>query len=222
VTQATARNPFLGFRLDLEATRVATLAGQVFPRGLPRPATSGAAYVGMADEAIIDAVCRLVDLTGDAEDARLLGPLVSDEILIRLLRSSVGNRVAQLGWPDSSFARIADAVAWIREHFAQPVSVRDMARVARMSASSFHDRFKAVTTMSPVRYQKAIRLHEARRLMLFEMLAVNDAANQVGYVSASQLSREYARAFGSPPVKDIARLRDAASDSSYGRPTATA
>jgi len=208
VTRASSREPFLGFRLDLDAERVAELAARVFPRGIPKPSETRAAYVGMSDEAIIDAVARLVDLMAQPDDAQLLGPVVVDEILIRLLRSPVGARVAQLGQRSSGFQRIADAVTWIREHFAQPVTVQEMAAVAHMSASSFHDRFKAVTAMSPLQYQKAIRLHEARRLMLFQRLEGTDAAAKVGYVSASQFSREYARMFGAPPAKDIARLRN--------------
>lgn len=208
VTRASSREPFLGFRLDLAAERVAELAARVFPNGIPKSSETRAAYVGMTDDAIIDAVARLVDLMGQPDDAQLLGPVVVDEILIRLLRSPVGTRVAQLGQPNSGFQRIADAVTWIREHFAQPVTVQEMAAVAHMSASSFHDRFKAVTAMSPLQYQKAIRLHEARRLMLFKNLEAADAAARVGYVSASQFSREYARMFGGPPAKDIARLRD--------------
>ena len=104
--------------------------------------------------------------------------------------------------------RIAKAVAWIREHFAQPVSVEEMAAAARMSASAFHQNFKAVTTMSPLQYQKALRLHEARRLMLFQEMDATGACHRVGYLSASQFSREYARFFGSAPTRDIARLHE--------------
>ena len=208
VTRASSREPYLGFKLDLDAERISELAARVFPRGIPKAADIRAAYVGMTDDAIIDAVARLVDLMAQPDDAQLLGPVVVDEILIRLLRSPIGPRVAQLGQPTSGLQRIADVVTWIREHFAQPITVQDMATVAHMSASSFHDRFKAVTTMSPLQYQKAIRLHEARRLMLFQRLDVADAASKVGYVSSSQFSREYARMFGGPPAKDIARLRD--------------
>jgi AraC-like DNA-binding protein len=141
------------------------------------------------------------------DDAHLLGPVVVDEILIRLLRSSIGHRLAQLGRPDSGFQRIADAVTWIREHFAQPVTIKDMAAVARLSPSIFHERFRAVTTMSPLQYQKALRLQEARRLMLFHKVEAADASHRVGYVSGSQFSREYARFFGEAPTRDIARLR---------------
>jgi AraC-like DNA-binding protein len=133
---------------------------------------------------------------------------VVDEILIRLLRSPMGVRVAQIGEPQSGVYRVAEAVSWIRTHFAQPVTVDEMAASARMSASSFHQRFKAVTAMSPLQYQKVLRLHEARRLMLFQRTDANDACRRVGYLSPSQFSREYSRFFGSAPTKDIARLRE--------------
>ncbi len=102
---------------------------------------------------------------------------------------------------------MAEAVTWIRANFAQPVTVEEMAASVRMSASSFHQRFKAVTTMSPLQYQKVLRLHDARRLMLFQDLDASHACQRVGYLSASQFSREYARFFGSAPTRDIARLR---------------
>ena len=142
------------------------------------------------------------------EDADLLGPLVVDEILIRLLRTPIGTRVAQIGEPKSGVHRVAEAVSWIRAHFAQPVTVDEMAASVHMSASSFHERFKAVTTMSPLQYQKVLRLHEARRLMLFQKMDATDACHRVGYLSASQFSREYSRFFGNAPSKDIARLRE--------------
>ena len=105
---------------------------------------------------------------------------------------------------------MAKAVSWIRAHFAQPVTVEEMAASAHMSASSFHQRFKAVTSMSPLQYQKALRLHEARRLMLFQKVDATDACHRVGYLSPSQFSREYGRFFGSAPTKDIARLNEEA------------
>ena len=208
VTRASWRDPFLGFKLDLIPARVAELAARVFPHGVPKSSANRGVYVGQATDGIIDAVTRLLDVMARAEDADLLGPLVVDEILIRLLRTPIGTRVAQIGEPKSGVHRIAKAVAWIREHFAQPVTVEEMAGAAHMSASSFHQRFKAVTTMSPLQYQKALRLHEARRLMLFQDLDATGACHRVGYLSASQFSREYSRFFGGAPTKDIARLRE--------------
>jgi AraC-like DNA-binding protein len=208
LTRASQREPFLGFKLDLDPAHVAELAARVYPRGVPKAADNRGLYVGHATDDIIDAVSRLLDLMARAEDADLLGPLVVDEILIRLLRTPIGTRVAQIGEPKSGVRRVAEAVSWIRAHFAQPVTVEEMAASAHMSASSFHQRFKAVTTMSPLQYQKLLRLHEARRLMLFQRMDASDACRRVGYLSASQFSREYARFFGNAPTKDIARLRE--------------
>ncbi len=140
-----------------------------------------------------------------------------DEILIRLLRTPMGSRIARMGQADSSLQRVAKAVSWLRDHFDQPIDVEALAALVNMSVSSFHRQFKAVTSMSPLQYQKALRLQEARRLMLTAMLDAGDASRRVGYVSASQFSREYGRFFGSPPTRDIHRLREdglAAADAS--------
>lgn len=206
VTRASRKDPYLGFTMDLDPQRVAELAARVYPRGIARTNERGL-YVGRATDGIVDAVSRLLDLMARPDDAQLLGPLVIDEILIRLLRTRIGRRVAQIGQPESGVQRIADAVSWIRAHFALPVTVEEMADSVHMSASSFHERFKTITSMSPLQYQKVLRLHEARRLMLFQGADAGDACRRVGYVSPSQFSREYHRFFGSPPRKDIARLR---------------
>jgi AraC-like DNA-binding protein len=208
VTRASRKDPYLCFRLNLDSGRIAELAARVFPRGIPKPADNRGLYVGQATDAIIDAVTRLLDLLGGAEDADLLAPLVVDEILIRLLRTPIGPRVAQLGEPKSGVHQVAKAVTWIRAHFAQPVTVDEMAASVNMSTSSFHQRFKAVTSMSPLQYQKVLRLQEARRLMLFQNLHASDASHRVGYLSQPQFTREYGRFFGSPPAKDVVRLRD--------------
>ena len=208
VTRASQRDPFLGFRLDLDPARVAKLAARVFPNGVPKPPDDRGLYVGHATDAIIEAVTRLLDLMGRAEDADLLGPLVVDEILIRLLRTPIGTRVAQIGAPKSGVQRVADAISFIRTHFAQPVTVEEMAASVHMSASSFHQRFKAVTSMSPLQFQKVLRLNEARRLMLFQRMDASEACQRVGYLSASQFTREYGRFFGNAPTRDVARLRE--------------
>jgi AraC-like DNA-binding protein len=208
VVRASRKDPYLGFTMDLDPARVAELAARVFPRGVPKAPNTRGLYAGSATDDIVEAVTRLLDLIAKPEDASLIGPLVIDEILIRLLRTSVGTRVAQIGQPKSGVQRVAQAASWIRAHFAQPVTVEEMAASARMSASLFHQRFKAVTSLSPLQYQKVLRLHEARRLMLFQGLDATDACRRVGYVSPSQFSREYARFFGSAPTKDIARLKD--------------
>lgn len=207
VIRATAREPFLGFVLELDPVRVAELAARVFPRRIPRPAADRGVYVVGSTDAIVEAVARLLDRVAQPEDAELLAPLAVDEILIRLLRTPIGSRVAQIGQQKSGVRRVAEAATWIREHFAQPVTVGEMAASVRMSASAFHERFKAVTSMSPLQYQKTLRLHEARRLMLFQDLNATEACSRVGYLSPSQFSREYHRFFGSVPTKDVARLR---------------
>jgi transcriptional regulator GlxA family with amidase domain len=132
---------------------------------------------------------------------------VVDEILIRLLRSPIGVRVAQMGFAESSVERVAKAISWLRGNFSQPMKVEELAELVHMSVSSFHEHFKSVTSMSPLHYQKVLRLQEARRLMLSTMMDACTASQRVGYLSASQFSREYSRFFGSAPTRDIARLR---------------
>jgi len=144
----------------------------------------------------------------DAGDAELLAPLVIDEILIRLLRSPMGGRIAQIGQEESSVSRVAQAVQWLRANFSEPMNVEALADSVHMSVSSFHQHFKAVTSMSPLQFQKSLRLQEARRLMVATMMDAGTASRQVGYLSASQFSREYGRFFGNAPTRDIARLRD--------------
>jgi len=208
VIRASRKEPYLGFVLDLDPARVAELATRVFPHGVRKASDVRGLYVGHSTDGLVDAVTRLLDLMADPEEAEMLGPLVVDEIVIRLLRTAVGPRVAQIGQPKSGVQRIGDAIGWIREHFAQPVTVDEMAASVHMSASTFHERFKAVTSLSPLQYQKVLRLHEARRLMLFQKMDASDASHRVGYLSASQFSREYARFFGSAPSRDIARVRE--------------
>ncbi len=208
VTRASRREPYLGFVMDLDPARLAALSARVYPRGIPKASESCGLFAGRTTDGIVDATSRLLELLANPEDANLLGPLVVDEMLIRLLRTPIGRRVAQIGNPKSGVQRMADAVSWIRAHFAQPVTVEEMAASVRMRTSSFHEQFKAITSMSPLQFQKVLRLHEARRLMLFQGLDASDACRRVGYVSPSQFSREYSRFFGRAPVRDIARLRE--------------
>ena len=208
VIRASRKEPYLGFILDLDPARVAEIATRVFPHGIRKPPDVRGLYVGHSTDGLVDAATRLLDLMADPEEAEMLGPLVVDEIVIRLLRTAVGPRVAQIGQPKSGVQRIGEAVCWIRAHFAQPVTVDEMAASVHMSASSFHERFKAVTSLSPLQYQKVLRLHEARRLMLFQRMDASDAGHRVGYLSASQFSREYARFFGNAPTRDLARVRE--------------
>lgn len=207
IVRASSREPFLALKLDLQAYKIAELTLRVYPHGVPGPRETRGVCVGQTTTAIVDAASRLVELMAQPADAELLAPLVVDEILIRLLRSSIGPRIALLGQQESGLQRVAKAVSWVREHFAQPIAVDGLADLAHMSLSSFHQHFKAVTSMSPLQYQKVLRLHEARRLMLARIVDAGSAGRQVGYLSASQFSREYARLFGSAPTLDVARLR---------------
>jgi AraC-like DNA-binding protein len=208
VTRASHTEPYLSFRLDLDPQRIAELVLKVYPHGLPRVQQIRAVCVTPADPGIFSAATRLVELMAQPDDAELLAPLVIDEILIRLLRSPAGVRVAQIGLEDSGVNGVAKAVSWLRANFSQPVKVEELAELAHMSVSSFHQHFKSVTSMSPLQYQKALRLQEARRLMLSTMMDASTACWHVGYLSASQFSREYGRLFGNAPTKDIARLRE--------------
>jgi AraC-like DNA-binding protein len=208
VTRASHAEPYLNLKIDLDAQKVAELALKVYPHGLPPSRENRAVYVGQADAYIIDAAARLLELMAQPAEAELLAPLAIDEILIRLLRSPMGARVAEMGRAESSLNRVAKAVSWLRANFDQPVNVEELARLVNMSVSAFHRQFKSVTSISPLQYQKALRLQEARRLMMTAMMDAGDASRRVGYVSASQFSREYGRFFGAAPTKDILRLRE--------------
>ncbi len=204
VTQATPSRPYLCFRLDLDPQRVAELMLKVYPDGAPRVDEQRGIWLAQAGDAIVDAAARLLAVMDEPVDAPLLAPLVIDEMLVRLLRSPVGGRLALIGQSDSSVQRIGRAVAWIRDHYDQPLTIDALADMVHMSASTLHQHFKAVTAMSPLQYQKVLRLQEARRL-LSTGLKASTAGARVGYVSASQFSREYTRLFGSAPTRDVVR-----------------
>lgn len=208
VTQASFSEPYLSLRLDLDPNKIADLVLKVFPRGVPPVQERKAVYFCPIDVSIVNAATRLMECLAQPGDTELLAPLVVDEILIRLLRSPIGLRVAQMGFAESSVHRVAKAISWLRENFSQPMKVEELAELVHMSVSSFHEHFKSVTSMSPLHYQKVLRLQEARRLMLSAMTDAGTASQRVGYLSASQFSREYRRFFGSAPTKDIARLRN--------------
>jgi AraC-like DNA-binding protein len=202
ITRASYAEPFLAFRLDLDPHKVAELVLKVYPHGLPRVQESCAVYVGLVDMRIVNAATRLLESMAQPGDAELLAPLVVEEILIRLLRSSLGVRVAQIGLAESSVHGVAKAVSWLRANFSQAMKVEELAELAHMSVSSFHQHFKAVTSMSPLQFQKVLRLQEARRLMLSMM---HGHASQ--QVIQAVVRREYGRFFGRP-TQDIAWLRE--------------
>lgn len=207
VTRASHAEPYLALRLDLDPPKIAELVLKVFPQGLHPVQERSAVYLTPADTSTVNAATRLMECLGQPGEAELLAPLVVDEILIRLLRSRLGVRVAQMGFAESTVHRVAKAISWLRANFSQPVKVEELAELVHMSVSSFHEHFKSVTSMSPLHYQKVLRLQEARRLMLSAMMDASAASQRVGYLSAAQFSREYKRFFGSAPTKDIAKLR---------------
>ncbi|GAA2839663.1 AraC family transcriptional regulator [Crossiella cryophila] len=206
---SSAANPALGFGLTLDPASVAELLLRAEPADLPRG--GGIPPLGLAvstaSDELLDAVLRLLRLLDEPRDRGVLAPLYKREILWRLITGEQGATVAQLGLADSSLAHIARAVGWIRDHYRQSFQVEDVARRAGMSVSAFYRNFQAVTAMSPIQFQKQIRLQEARLLLATRPGDVAGVGHSVGYDSPSQFSREYRRQFGAPPSQDAARLR---------------
>ena len=207
VVQATPEQPFLCLVLTLEPATVYGLVQELPP---PRTQASSGLFQEEMNPELTDALLRLLRCLATPADRRILAPMVLREITYRLLGSSFGATVRQLGVAGSRTQRIAQAVERIQARFDQPLTVDEMASAAHMSPSAFHHHFKQVTTMSPLRYQKELRLQEARRLLSTEAVDAATAALRVGYESPSQFSREYARLFGLPPMSDLKRLRQEA------------
>ncbi|MET8263951.1 AraC family transcriptional regulator [Micromonospora arida] len=208
-TQASADTPALGFGLVLHPATVAELLLQAAPGDLP-PLPGGAPsgmVVSDAPDELGDAVVRLLRLLDRPRDVTVLAPLIKREILWLLLSGEQGAAVRQLGLADSSLSHIARAVRWIRDHYAEAFRVEDLARLSGMSVSAFYRNFQAVTAMSPIQFQKQIRLQEARLLLATHPNDVTGVGSRVGYESPSQFSREYRRQFGAPPSQDASRLR---------------
>jgi len=207
VTQASARAPFLGVGLTLKPELIASVmleSESAGPTLRPQPI-----LVSEASDDLLEPVVRLVRLLDRPHDIPVLRPMIEREIVWRLLSDEQAGTVRKLGTADSTLSRISRATRWIREHFAEPFRVEDLARHVAMSPTSFHRHFRAATAMSPLQYLKRIRLHEARTRLLTKGQDVATVGFSVGYESPSQFSREYARAFGAPPGRDAARLRGA-------------
>lgn len=209
-TQADSERPALGFGLTLEASAIAELLLQAGPGDIPRAGTAVPSGIAVSDApaALLDAVVRLLRLLDEPRDRAVLAPLIKREILWRLITGEQGATVRQLGLADSGLSHISRAVRWIREHYAEPFRVEDVAHMSGMSASAFYRNFQAVTAMSPIQFQKQIRLQEARLLLATHPGDVTGVGRRVGYDNPSQFSREYRRQFGAPPSLDAARLRD--------------
>jgi AraC-like DNA-binding protein len=211
VMVASPTLPYLGLRLDLDVDAIGEL---IQDENLPPAARTDASrglYVNRLSAPMLDAVLRLLRLLSTPEDIPILAPMIKREILYRLLQNGQGARLRQIALQDSQTQRVAKAIRFLRENFARSLRMESIARDVHMSVSSLHHHFKAVTAMSPLQYQKQLRLQEARRLMLLDDIDVAIAAHRVGYESPSQFSREYSRFFGAPPLRDRRRwLEDGA------------
>lgn len=204
-TQASSAEPFLGVGLMLEPAAVAELLLET--EGRERSAAHPGIAVSAASAELLDAAVRMMRLLDHPADAPVLAPLIKKEILWRLLTGPQGAMVSQIGLADSSLTHVGRAIRWIREHHAETLRIERLAQLAMMSPTSFHRHFRAVTAMTPVQYQKRIRLHEARLLLVDRTHDVATVGYLVGYESTSQFSREYRRQFGVPPGRDAERLR---------------
>ena len=204
-THASADEPALGFGLILRPSAIASL---VLDAGVA-PASRPPAGIGVADASpeLLDAVVRMVRLLGSPGDRDILAPMIEREILWRLITGPLGESIRQIGLADSSLTHVSRAVRSISEHYDKPFRVEDLARSCGMSTSAFHRNFHAVTALSPIQFQKQIRLQKSRLLLLTGVDDVATVGFRVGYDSASQFSREYRRQFGLPPGRDAARLR---------------
>jgi AraC-like DNA-binding protein len=205
VISASHAAPYLALSLELDQAMVCELAAQVPAQHPTGP--SSALAVSPLDADLLDAVTRLVALAHNERDRAVLAPLATREIAYRLLAGAQGSRLRQIAVGDGSTQRIVRALRWLREHYTEPLRIESLAREVRLSPSALHQHFKSVTAMSPLQYQKQLRLHEARRLMLSDHLDAAEACFRVGYESPSQFSREYRRLFGAPPRQDIAVVR---------------
>jgi AraC-like DNA-binding protein len=203
ILQATRAKPYLCLVLTIEPSLVFELVTAADTVERPKPTAGGPAVFTSADPVMTDAFTRLVTCLNNRADAAVLAPTYAREITYRLLRGRYGASVRELGVAGSQTQRIAAVIDRLKRDFAQPLRARELARVAGMSVSSFHAYFKKVTTLSPLQYQKQLRLYEARRLLLDVTTSAAEAGFRVGYQSASQFNREYARYFGRPPIADV-------------------
>jgi AraC-like DNA-binding protein len=212
VIEAEPEKPYLSLQLRFSPAQIAELTALAAadPDDKAHKTSQGTGrglYVSSMKLPLLDAVVRLVRLLDSPQDIPVLAPLAMQEILYRLIQDEQGAVIKQFAAAGSHAGRIRKVIDLINERFSEPLRVEQLAEAARMSASSMHYYFKEVTSMSPLQYQKRIRLQQARRLLLYETDEAADAAFQVGYESPSQFSREYARMFGLPPISDIRRLR---------------
>jgi AraC-like DNA-binding protein len=204
ITQASIASPYYSLVLDLDPALIAELSGEMDAH---QPGSLAPLRVDETSAEVANAALRLVDLLGRPMALPILGRQLVREIHFWLLAGRHGAAIRRLGWPDSHVERIGRAVAKLRADYVQPLAVEDLAHLAAMSLSSFHHHFRAVTSLSPLQFQKQLRLIEARRLMLAEAMSASQAAYAVGYESVPHFTREYRRLFGLPPAQDIRQAR---------------
>jgi len=205
VIEASEEKPYLGLLLKLEMPVVRELLSR---EEIPLMSSdSPAMATGETTAELLDACCRLVGLLDKPEDIPFLSGLIQREIIYRILQAPAGARLRAIATLGDQSHRTAKAIAWIRTNYAKPLRVEELAQLAGMGVSTLHNHFRALTAMSPLQYQKQMRLHAARGRMLMDGLDAASAAFEVGYESASQFNREYSRFFGQPPMRDIRTLR---------------
>lgn len=209
VVEASRQKPYLCVAIDIDARQITDLIAQSGDASWSRGETSRGLFVGDLDAATQDSVLRLARLLDTPRDIPALAPLAMREFHYRMLSGPYGSAIAQMAIAGSNSHKIAQIIRRIRTKISEPIRVEELASMANMSPSSFHQHFKAVTAMSPVQYQKRLRLTEARHILLAEKADAQSAAYRVGYQSVSQFSREYARMFGAPPIRDVEALRQA-------------
>lgn len=212
VIHASKEKPYLGIVLKLDHGEISQLmVDSNLPPPRPQQSSRGMA-IGKVTLPLLTAFQRLIDLIDEPQDIPILAPIIQREIFYRLLVSDQGARLRQIASAGSQSHQIARAIAWLKDNFTRRLRIDALAEQVNMSPSTFHYHFRALTAMSPLQYQKSLRLYEARRLMLTENQDATTAAFQVGYESASQFSREYSRLFGAPPLRDITNLRETVSN----------
>jgi AraC-like DNA-binding protein len=210
IIEANREKPCLGLMLKLDQREISQL---MVDSNLPPPRaqqSSRGMATGEVTLPLLTAFQRLIDLLAEPRDIPILAPIIQREISYRLLVGDQGARLRQMASAGSQSQQIARAIDWLKGNFTRALRIDDLATQVNMSTSTFHHHFRALTAMSPLQYQKRLRLNEARRLMLTEHLDATAAAFQVGYESPSQFSREYNRLFGAPPLRDITSLRQPA------------
>ncbi|AGK52869.1 AraC family transcriptional regulator [Bacillus sp. 1NLA3E] len=213
VTEASYENPYLALKLEFTANQILEVLQDSQLAVNQKENAKRGMYVSKIEISLLDAVTRLVRLLETPNDIPVLAPLIIKEIIYRVLQGQHGITLRQIVVEGSSTNGIRDVIDHIMNNYDQSFRIEDLAEIANMSVSSLHRHFKEVTAMSPIQYQKQLRLQESRRLLFSESKDATEAAFRVGYESPSQFSREYSRMFGLPPKEDIKRLKETYSPS---------